>query len=106
MSINLSDRTIERVNGLLIGWAVAFLAVTVIIIATLSGPESYAATVEPRPAVKTLGNKIVPCALEDGSGPNQSLPCYWDAGKRGNKIGRSFWIDKSGHFHYVKRFRS
>lgn len=29
------------------------------------------------------------CQLEDGSGPNQVLPCLWDGTVQGNGIGRT-----------------
>jgi hypothetical protein len=39
-----------------------------------------------------------PCKQEDGPGP-----CYWDAQKRGNHIGRSYWLDRRERRHYVRK---
>jgi len=36
-----------------------------------------------------------PCAEEDSPGP-----CFWDAGKRGNGEGLSFWVDAEQAVHY------
>lgn len=30
------------------------------------------------------------CADEDGSGPGQAFPCYWDATRQGNGLGESY----------------
>lgn len=35
------------------------------------------------------------CATED------SVSCYWDAGRRGNHRGYSFWTDAAGDPHYL-----
>lgn len=37
-----------------------------------------------------------PCASEDSPGP-----CFWDAGRRGNHRGYSFWVDRRNHVHYL-----
>lgn len=47
---------------------------------------------------------MVPCKYEDGSG-KQKLPCYWDAKKRGNHKGDSFWIDTRHRVHYTATVR-
>lgn len=41
-----------------------------------------------------------PCVYEDGSGG--PLPCVWHGQVRGNHSGRSYWIDRSGHVHYLR----
>ncbi len=43
--------------------------------------------------------KLSPCVFEDGSGG--PLPCFWNAAKQGNGVGRSFWVDTRGRVHYV-----
>ena len=40
--------------------------------------------------------ELQPCAEEDSAGP-----CYWDAGKRGNGEGLSFWVDAQQAVHYT-----
>ena len=37
----------------------------------------------------------VPCAEEDSAGP-----CFWDATKRGNGYGQSFYVDSLQVVHY------
>lgn len=37
-----------------------------------------------------------PCASDDGP-----APCFWDAGVRGDGHGRSFWLDRRTHVHYL-----
>lgn len=37
----------------------------------------------------------VPCQVEDGSGPDQILPCRWDAQHSGNGRGYSFVVTKN-----------
>jgi hypothetical protein len=39
-----------------------------------------------------VGRQLPACNLEDGSGPGQMLPCYWDATSRGNGEGRSYTV--------------
>ncbi|AWY07635.1 hypothetical protein SEA_YOSIF_71 [Streptomyces phage Yosif] len=43
----------------------------------------------------TAGLPKKPCALED------SVDCFWDAGRRGNGKGYSFWVDKNGRQHFL-----
>ena len=59
---------------------------------------TYLNAQSPEPATSDLPS-MQPCVEEDGSGG--SLPCFWDAQTRGNGIGRSFWIDSNGEFHYA-----
>jgi hypothetical protein len=44
--------------------------------------------------------RLTPCVFEDGSGG--ALPCLWDAAKRGNHKGRSYWFDRQGHQHFIR----
>lgn len=45
-------------------------------------------------AAHTTGGAPAPayavCDLEDGSGPDQAFPCYWDATRQGNGLGESY----------------
>ncbi|MFF3249705.1 hypothetical protein ACFYWP_01525 [Actinacidiphila glaucinigra] len=38
-----------------------------------------------------------PCSEDEQT----SRDCYWDAAKRGNGKGFSYWVDKSGHVTYL-----
>ncbi len=53
-------------------------------------PTSLSAA-DTRPAMPTK-----PCAQEDSRGP-----CFWDAGRRGNHRGYSFWVDRHNRIHYL-----
>lgn len=50
-----------------------------------------------RPAIghPTATRALPPCPTEDSSG------CFWDAGRRGNGRGYSFWTDRHGAVHYL-----
>lgn len=72
----------------------ATLAAAIVAVWSLTGTPADADRARPDKLTPTR----VPCAYEDG-GP--ALPCYWDAGKRGNHRGASYWIDKRGTAHYV-----
>lgn len=69
--------TVALITGLLAGGTPAF---------TPSSPDTVRRVVLP----------TTPCQAEDGPGP-----CFWDAGRRGNGRGFSFWIDRHHHFHYL-----
>lgn len=53
----------------------------------------YAGGVKVPPITVDLAG-MAPCDTEDGSGPAQALPCYWDAGTAGNGVGHSYWIGR------------
>ncbi|GAA0946025.1 hypothetical protein [Actinocorallia libanotica] len=64
--------------------AVAFL-ISVAVLAVPSKTEAH-----DRPHLPSK-----PCASED------SVNCFWDAGRRGNGKGFSFWVDRHGNVTYL-----
>src|SRR6185369_7396608 len=63
-------------------------------------PNSPVATMTPASTTSTVSGVdprwLPACATEDSDGP-----CYWDARARGNKLGRSFWVDDRNGVHYL-----
>jgi hypothetical protein len=41
------------------------------------------------------------CLYEDGSAPNQSFPCYWDASLQGNGLGQSFVLHSPTNIEFI-----
>jgi len=68
----------------------AAVAGTLLAAGIVTATEAHAAPVK----------RLAPCVFEDGSGG--ALPCLWDASKRGNHKGRSYWFDRQGHQHFIR----
>lgn len=66
-------------------------AVAIFLVSTM-GMNVARGLTEPPAALRAMA----PCAAEDGPGP-----CFWDAGRAGNGLGFSFWIDCAQAFHYL-----
>jgi hypothetical protein len=52
------------------------------------------ATNDTAPTTTATPAPPVPCEHEDGSGPDQVLPCFWDAGNAGVPGGYSFTVTR------------
>ena len=68
--------------------AIIYLAVAVIAVVTIV--KSYTVVND------YYITHLPPCVAEDG---DRQKSCFWDATKRGNGKGQSFWIDKNGLVH-------
>ncbi|MGW1040013.1 hypothetical protein [Streptomyces sp. NPDC002547] len=70
---------------------------------TTSAPAVQVATqptAKPKPEVKyvpVFRLPTKPCSEDE----QKSRDCFWDAAKRGNREGFSYWVDKSGHVTYL-----
>lgn len=52
-------------------------------------------------SVAAESGAFAPCQYEDGSGPTQEFPCYWDASTQGNLTGKSFVMHSPDHVSYL-----
>jgi hypothetical protein len=48
------------------------------------------------PITTATAQRLAWCVTEDYT----ASPCYWDASRRGNRIGMSFWVGSDGCRHY------
>jgi len=61
-------------------------------LASETGPVQVQTVASATPAWPTK-----PCRDDDSN----SRDCFWDAGKRGNGKGHSYWVDKAGNVTYL-----
>lgn len=78
-------------DSLIALWAIVMIALVVLTFENIAQyNEANAST--PETNAQWVKRTMVPCNVEDGSGPHQVLPCYWLANERSNRIGKSYWI--------------
>lgn len=71
------------------------------LLATAPGIRADASSASAAPTAYYWSIPTRACRTED------SINCYWDAGRRGNGKGASFWVGRNGKIHYLNpHFRS
>ncbi|WP_436739955.1 hypothetical protein [Streptomyces sp. BBFR102] len=78
---------------------VASLVTVLLGLQVWSSPASASPAVNPQPVahVSTPSLPGKPCRDDDSNSRN----CFWDAGKRGNGKGHSYWVDRAGAVTYL-----